>query len=407
MKKDKLKVLTLGHLPKDIGGKQHSGLAIGIWNIANTINKLAFNEIDYFIASTDIHNKGLIIDYTTILGWDNITISQEIFHNILHAILLFIKSIKLFIKFRMPIFNSYAKLIFLNRSYRIAQPDIMHFNGVFNFILFLALKKTDQVKIIITLHGIVGDDQNIPKFRYLKKMEEIVSNFDFIKIIFITNYIQKQWVKLYGNPKSDGIVIYPGINYNAFNLKNIENNNKVDSRIILCTVAGIGDRKGQKRVIEALAHIPNKNNFHYICIGLGKAKEIEELEILANKNSISFEIIGPLPQVKIKEYIVNSDYMILPSSSEGFGAVYIESIACGIPVIIPATLPLAHEPMVLNEYNSLILKDHSSSSIAECLQNLGKFKYTNEEVAGSIDFQKFTWEYGCKKYIEIIYKGII
>ena len=88
--------------------------------------------------------------------------------------------------------------------------------------------------------------------------------------------------------------------------------------------------------------------------------------------------------------------MILPSSSEGFGLVYLEAIACGVPVIIPQHLPLAQEGNILNEKNAIRIADSSSKAIEAILPSLQERKWDRKDVSASII--SYTWDNIAKEY---------
>jgi len=403
-KNPRIQVLTFGHLPISIGGKQSSGLSIGIWNIANTINSIN-DQIVYSIAATDVNWKKQKLNNTIVYGWSYKLLLKDIFRHFFRSAIFFYQSLLLKLNFRLPFFNSFAKIIFFDNIINQINPDFIHFHDFINFIICSNIKSTTKINKIITLHGIFGDDQISSYYIYYRKMEEITTKSDFKQIIFISSHVQKQWKELYGELSVNNLTIFPGINLEAFNYSdNLDpiRSTGHSSKLTLCTVGSICERKGQYRVIQAIGCLPTKEKFHYLCIGNGKASVIKKLIKEANELNVSIEIIGNITQHELKEHLICCDYMILPSSSEGFGAVYLESIACGTPVIIPITLPLSNEPNILNKGNSVFIRDHSTKSIIECLSDLDIFPYSRFFVSNSIDFNIFSWKYGCLQYIKII-----
>ena len=89
----------------------------------------------------------------------------------------------------------------------------------------------------------------------------------------------------------------------------------------------------------------------------------------------------------------------MPSSSEGFGLVAIESIACGTPVIVPNHLPIVQEVGLLNENNSIIIEDNSIKEICKGILNGISRNFKRKEVSESISF--ITWKEVTSKYINI------
>ena len=65
--KNKIKILAFGYIPKQLGGKQTSGLATGTFELFDYINKCDKN-IEISIAATDIY-KNTYISNTHVYGW--------------------------------------------------------------------------------------------------------------------------------------------------------------------------------------------------------------------------------------------------------------------------------------------------------------------------------------------------
>ena len=98
------------------------------------------------------------------------------------------------------------------------------------------------------------------------------------------------------------------------------------------------------------------------------------------------------------------DYMILPSSSEGFGLVYLEAIACGVPVIIPKNLPLAKEGGILNASNSMMIEDCSVESISKILPDLYSIQWHRKTISDSVI--SYSWDNIAKEYYSL-YKSVL
>ena len=54
-----------------------------------------------------------------------------------------------------------------------------------------------------------------------------------------------------------------------------------------------------------------------------------QLEKYATTHGIPFTYYGKRKPEEIRKLLAQADYMIMPSSSEGFGLTYLESMACG------------------------------------------------------------------------------
>jgi len=133
---------------------------------------------------------------------------------------------------------------------------------------------------------------------------------------------------------------------------------------------------------------------------------LNSIKKFAADNKLNVTFIDYLPQEKLIKYLHLSKFFILPSITEGFGKVYIESIGAGVPVIIPQHLPLTKEKSVLNKENTVIIFDYSVESIEEGLKKIfsSKLIYSDQKVSSTI--KSLQWKNLAKQYIEL-YKSIL
>jgi glycosyltransferase involved in cell wall biosynthesis len=113
------------------------------------------------------------------------------------------------------------------------------------------------------------------------------------------------------------------------------------SRVRLCIVARIHPRKGQHALLEATALLPEAIRAR-LCIQLaGRIVDsgyLELLEKLAAAAGVPVAFSGEVSDAELPHIYANSDIfaltsMPLPGSIEGFGLVYLEAGAHGLPVL--------------------------------------------------------------------------
>lgn len=143
--------------------------------------------------------------------------------------------------------------------------------------------------------------------------------------------------------------------------------------------------------------ISSNCDYRYLCIGHISDDDLNKLKDKTQK--LDFEWLGVKKPKDIPGILAECDYMILPSSSEGFGLVYLEAIACGVPVIIPKHLPLAMEENILNNSNSIKIEDSSSDAIKRVLPALQGREWERKKVASSVI--SYTWENIAEEYVEL------
>ncbi len=392
-KKKRLNILAFGSLLQELGGQLTTGLAIVMWELAINLNR-KYNVHVKFVA-TDYYFEETTIDTVQVSGW---TINGLLKHSILH---IFVTIKYIFVSFYFLFFfnikfqRSLVYLLFFDKVIRNNKADIFHVHGT-NYVYFHFLDICEKKNIILTIHGINGFDSNIKNFRSQRKIERIISKTQFKRIVFVTTEIKAQWLEKYGEPKCKTNVIL-----NAYNNKYFHSNTDriiENQKIILITVGSIIPRKGQERVILALKEL-NIDLFEYWIIGEGDVKYVDKLKSLVNDAKLDVNFFGVLEQKEVANKLRMSDFMILPSSSEGFGIAYVESIACGTKVILPNNLPLNKEIGILNECNSIILTDSSVESIKVCLLEISCFqKYSKMEISKTVshlNWESISNEYYC------------
>lgn len=390
-----MNILSFGHIPFSEGGRQSSGLANVIYQLAYNCARQA--NINMTLSATDIFVPKLQKEKLTIIGWTKGILLK---HAIKHPFVFFkimVDTIKNKIDYRHleSVTKLLLKKLFLDYSIKKTRPQVVHLHGALS-ILYLPVIPSD-IKIIVTLHGNVGNDINIPNHSLYAKLERLIVESNRINTIcFIANMLETIFREEYGEIKPCTKVILNAYDDNVF--KYIEKSKH--KKITLCTIASYSERKGQDRVIEAL--IKSKCNYRYLCIGKISEEDLNRLK--GQTKNLSFEWLGVKNPNEIRTILAECDYMILPSSSEGFGLVYLEAIACGVPVIIPKHLPLAMEGHILTDSNSVRIEDSSPAAIQSVLPLLQDRKWDRKEVSESII--SYTWDNIAKEYTKL-YASII
>ena len=388
------KVLVFGHIPKWFGGKQSSGLSNGMYQLAFNMANLT-DSLDISFIATDLHKAKSSEGKLKIFGWEKKTLISYILSHLVASISVFFSTWTIYSKiYNVSIFNLFIKRILLKKYISVVKPDLVHFHGVNS--CYLVDIVPENVKIIVTMHHCLVNDHSVKNNVEYRKLEEKICKSKKINaILFITNQVKDEFNALYGQTTPKSEVILQG--YEQEKYYNIDKNKSKNDKITLCTVGSIGERKGQMRVMEALKTFNSK--FNYMCIGGGNKETVKELEITAKKYNIVFEYKGIIETEKIRETMAFVDFMILPSIKEGFGATYIESIACGVPVIAPKNTPLVKEN-ILNKSNSILIENESVEAIKTCLADLNLYKFDSKSVSQSLP--NIGWKNIAKEYEKLI-----
>lgn len=389
-------ILSFGTLHKKHGGSLATGLSFVMWQLAYYLNKK--DDVKVLFAVTDFFVEKRIIEDVEVLGWTKFGVIKYALKNVLSTIKFFLVSFYLLLFYRLKFIRSFVYLIIIDKAIRSNKHDIMHVHGT-NYIYFHFINKKRRKPIVLTIHGINGFDPNVVSYNNQRKIEKLISAQTFRNIVFVSSELKTQWIKKYGELKSECSVIFNSFDSSSFYYD--DGIAKKHRKIIISTVGRVYPLKGQERTILALSQREEFNNFEYWVIGDGDSKYIEKLHQLANTIGVNVVFWGLLDSIEVAKKLRESDYMILPSTSEGFGIAFLESIACGTKVIIPAALPLCKEKSIINSENALLLQGNDIESISKCLNKIIiKPKYSKLEVSKTVF--SLSWENIAKEYLQLI-----
>ncbi len=104
----------------------------------------------------------------------------------------------------------------------------------------------------------------------------------------------------------------------------------------LTRLASTEQYKGYEQVIKAVAELKDDYpRLKYILAGPYDAVEYRRIQQLIQhyRAEQHMMVIGFVPDHELTDHFLLADLFVLPSKKEGFGLVFIEALACGLPVI--------------------------------------------------------------------------
>lgn len=133
--------------------------------------------------------------------------------------------------------------------------------------------------------------------------------------------------------------------------------------VVLC-VGALIPRKGQDLLVRALPDLPDVT---LLLAGQGAYRRT--LEQLAEKLGVERRIgfLGSVPHHKLPRIFASADVMALPSESEGLANAWVESLACGTPLVI-SDVGGARELMDRPEAGLIV--DRTPEAIAEGIRTI-------------------------------------
>jgi phosphatidylinositol alpha-1,6-mannosyltransferase len=282
------------------------------------------------------------------------------------------------------------------------KPDFVHCfvepYALFTLIISFFLK----TKYFLTIHGSYG----VKGFDSLfYKFFQIFSYKRAKKIICISNYTKNR-ISEYG--AFDNLVVIPnGVNEKLFSFKsdNIEKENSIIS------VSGLlKNRKGQHITLGALALVKNKiSDVKYHIIG-GRKDNVycSLLDDIIKKEKLSANVIfhgNVSDEERNKLYNQSKIFVLNPVSDdfnfEGFGLVYLEANAFGLPVI--GSYGNGGEDAIKDGYNGFLVHNNNLAEVAEKINLLLEDDALYVKMSDNARewIKDFSWDKISQKYISV------
>jgi glycosyltransferase involved in cell wall biosynthesis len=215
-------------------------------------------------------------------------------------------------------FQKLIAKIFYYLWVKIDRPD----NIILNFLYHGETALPAPSNIYYVLHSPAS---LIPhRYEYIR---EKANQFNHLSFIAVSDFVKQSAMPYLENKNIE--VIFHGIDLNRFSHP-VEYVNK--GKIKLLTVAALEEWKGIQHVISILSDNELKNEFEYTIIGEGSYKN--DLIEMINQNNLSSHVRFIDFEEKVESILPNYDIYCHLSDGEAFGLSLIESMACGLPIIV-------------------------------------------------------------------------
>ena len=207
--------------------------------------------------------------------------------------------------------------------------SLFHYHFLWFTENLVLLKKIIKIPAIITVHGSDLHTTAINNKNAFIQFKHTINKSD--KIIYVSKSLQSLSEKI-GLSTDKDIVIHNGFDANIFALTR-----KNAKEPIFGFVGRIHTVKRADKLPEIFYYIKEKiPNAKLIIVGGIDQIEVEKqmkADFKKYKLDKCVNFIGEVLPERVSTYYAKMDVLLFPSRNEGFGAVVVESRACGVPVV--------------------------------------------------------------------------
>lgn len=217
--------------------------------------------------------------------------------------------------------------------------DVVMFSHINLALVGLLIKFFNpKTKLLLQAHGIeVWGKQSFLKRSFLNQTDVILPVSEFTKNNLINEHgIEPAKCQVFHNSLDPFFKVHP----NAERIKTLkEKYQLIENDCVLVTLTRLESSekyKGYDKVIHALAHLAlNGKYYKYLIMGKFDELEYNRVNLLIHTHQLENQVYlcGFIADEDISSYFALANLFVMPSQKEGFGIVFIEAMACGLPVI--------------------------------------------------------------------------
>jgi len=157
--------------------------------------------------------------------------------------------------------------------------------------------------------------------------------------------------------------------------------------------------KGLDLLLDAFTQlVQNRNDVELVLIGDGTERHalVQRATTLGIKDKVHF--VGAQPHEWVALWMNAGDVLCLPSRKEGFGAVLIEALACGTPVV--ATSVGGIPEIVDDEQVGRLVRSRDPKEMAACIEEVLENRWDRQQLRDYVA-ERFSFEVVTRKLLEM------
>lgn len=326
----KIKILYIGPIPPEVGGKSAGGIATHCWQLATEAHKKGY-EVYILANTTSSFNK----DGISVIAPPQCNKLLKVFYAIRMWSIVDKRELRDFdiLSFKEKTVLLY-EAYFLKKILDIIKPNLIHVHSLQNFTILSLKIIRPSISLIVTNNEFYIEKDNEEK-RDLSIANINLSITDFL--ICISKYTRSRMEKFGLNYQGRLRIINIPIDSSRLSLLEKEESKRklnLGKRKIVLFIGGYKavEKKGLDILLKAFYVHPYLSKKCKLIIksyseGVSYAKRFVE------QKNIDVLVLLDRTWSEIVNYYNAADVFVMPSRSEGFGIVYAEALLAGTPVV--------------------------------------------------------------------------
>ena len=286
------------------------------------------------------------------------------------------------------------------------------FKGKIPIIFIQAAIATTFTKIASANYGLINKiyiKSKIPQYNFIEKKAIEMSD----KVVVLSYSRMREICDFYNFNDEKFEVIPPGVDLEIFKpsekdrtlLKKLR---LLDTSKIILTVCRLSHEKNLEMLIKAFNKINIKNTYLVI---VGDGLERPYLEQLVKRLNLTNKTRFVGNRADIERFYSIADVFVLPSTYEGFGQVFLEAMASGVPCIgLKSDYPkisVACDGIIIDGRTGYLADPYSIDDLAEKIEKIVsndalKHKFGME--SRKICEEEYTWDKSVESLLELSQK---
>ncbi len=388
-----LRILLIGEVPKEFGGKQSGGISTHVLELAQNLLEGGY-RVSVF--ADGLSKRRIVVKDIEVWGAPREGLKPKI--QLLNSrALSFLPG--LLLEQRYDLRNS-LRLLWWNRLYRDMvesfHPDLVHSHLTSHPITTLHKRSYREIPLIFTVHSFhsVIFSKGKEKKINLKITRANIQQAQGT-ILVAPGLIDQS--KSFGIqlPNQREIIVNP-LDLSLFKMKT----EPLGGEPTLLFVGLLTGRKGEEDLLKASKVLHERGVKHRVVI-VGDGPNRAKVEQLRREFGLgeTVKTLGTVSREKVAELLQKSDFLVLPSYSESFPYSIIEAYATGTPVITTyESVEKAADLLFPGPEFGVLTNSGDPHALAKAIEESIKRKWDHKKIA--LYAKRFSWEETLPKVVD-------